>query len=302
MRQATEESAATQARAEFDEVQDDPDARLGFARRFYLESHDGRVHNYGTSELAFMEWEARRGVLNPVRDATPLGSPWWREVNGQLLCDAREAFLRREQGITGPAEPGVATWLGFLDDPNAATWYRAHNTSITLGYLTHADLAQAEDGWEQKLMNIVHYRVLFTQAVVDRQRWALGFLDRWASGLFDPRSLLVARVVKDRSLYPESYPLDADDRQRLERRVNHFDNLLVAAIDLACIRARLDRLYDFMADDLDVPELRRFCPRRLPSYPWCLHLHENEMMAIGVTDHPGWPTRALGRLLDALGA
>jgi hypothetical protein len=295
-------AAAEQARKEYEEVQDDPDARLRFAERFYVEGHDGRVHKYGTSELAFMEWEARRGVLNPVSDAVTSGSPWWRDVNGGLLVDAGEAFIRHEQGDTESVSQGVAPWVQFLENPTAANWYRAHNTSVALGYLAHGDQARTEDGWEQKLMNIVLYRVLFTQAVVDRQPWALGLLVGRLAGLFDPRSMLVARVVKDRSLYPESYPLDPDDRRRLERRFNHFDNIVVATVDLAFIRARLDRLYAYMADDLDVPELQRFCSDRLPSYPWCIHLHDNELIAIGVTDHPGWPMRALGRVMDALNA
>ena len=291
---------AERARAEYEQVEDDPEARLRFARRFYLEDKEGKRHNYGESERAFMKWEVSRGVLNPLTGplADPPGSPWWRAVNGHLLIDAQEAFLRHEEHIEGDTPPGVTAWMRFVDEPTAANWYRAHNTSIVRGYLAHAALAREENGWEQKLMNIVLYRVLFTQAVVDRQPWALGILIHVFGGIFDPRANLVSRVVHNRSLYPQSYPLDKDDKQRLERRINHFDDLLGAAVDIVFIRSRLDRLFTYMAEDLNVPELLDLCPGLLPSYPWCLTLGHNEMVAIGLSDHPGLPARMMGRLVD----
>ncbi len=291
---------AEQARAEYEQVEDDPEARLRFARRFYLEDKEGKRHNFGDSERAFMKWEVSRGVLNPLTGpmANPPGSPWWRAVNGHLLIDAQEAFLRHEAHVVGDTPPGVAAWMRFVDEPTAANWYRAHNTSIVRGYLAHAALARDENGWEQKLMNIVLYRVLFTQAVVDRQPWALGILIHVFGGIFDPRANLVSRVVHNRSLYPQSYPLDKDDKQRLERRINHFDDLLGAAVDIVFIRSRLDRLFTYMAEDLNVPELRDLCPGLLPSYPWCLTLDHNEMVAIALSDHPGLPARMIARLVD----
>jgi len=291
---------AERARAEYEQVENDPEARLRFARRFYLEDKEGKRHNFGDSERAFMQWEARRGVLNPLTGplADPPGSPWWRAVNGHLLIDAQEAFLRNQEHVEGDIPPGVAAWMRFVDEPTAANWYRAHNTSIVRGYLAHAALAREENGWEQKLMNIVLYRVLFTQAVVDRQPWALGILIHVVGGIFDPRAGLVSRVVHNRSLYPQSYPLDEQDKQRLERRINHFDDLLGAAVDIVFIRSRLDRLFTYMAEDLNVPELRDLCPGLLPSYPWCLSLGHNEMVAIALSDHPGLPARMLGRLVD----
>jgi hypothetical protein len=301
--EGTAVDVSARARAEFEEVQDDPRARLAFARRFYREDVEGKAHNYGNSERAFMKWEVQRGVLNPRSGsaADPPGSPWWREVNGGLLVDAQEAYLRRHEQIEGGrVSLGVSAWLRFVDEPSATNWYRAHNTSIVLGYLAHAGLARDELGWEQKLMNIVLYRVLFTQAVVDRQPWALGILIHLFGGLFDPRGSMVSRVIHNRSLYPASYPLDADDRRRLERRMNHFDDMIGAAVDIVFIRSRLDRLFRYMADDLGVPELIQLCPGLLPSYPWCLSLADNELVAISLNDHPGLPARTLGRFVDLL--
>lgn len=300
MRDNGGEAVGLEARADLAAVENDPEARLRFAARFYREADDGRVLNFGESELAFMRWEQRRGVLNPPDDAQQPGSAWWRTVNGDLLVNAQEAYLRRARGCEAGASPAVAAWLRFLDEPAAVTWYRAHNTSVVRGYIAHADLATREDGWEQKLMNIVLYRVLFTQAVVDRERWADLGLTKIAAALCDPRSKLVPRVVKEHALYPDSYPLDARDRARLERRFDHFGSVPVAFIDLVFIRTRLDRLYAFMAADLGVEELARFCQDRLTTYPWCFDVNDNELTAIEIADHPGWPTRALGWLMDAL--
>lgn len=40
-----------------------------------------------------MQWEVRRGVLNPPTAAAP-GSPWWRALNDRLLHDGCEAAAR----------------------------------------------------------------------------------------------------------------------------------------------------------------------------------------------------------------
>jgi hypothetical protein len=297
--------AAERARRDFESVEDDPAARLEFARRFYLESPDGVVHGFGASELAFMEWEIRRGVLDRRHATATPGSPWWRAVNGRLLLDAQEAFILRggangdaRAGETKGSNPGVAAWLRFLDGPSPPGWYRAHNTSICLGYLDTAGLARRESGHEQKLMNIVLYRVLFTQAVVDRQPWTFGRLTGRFSPLFDPESGLVSKVVKDRSLYPCSYPLDRADCDRLDRRLNHLGDVFPSVVDLAFIRTRLHRLYDFMAHDLAVPRITELCDLLMPCYPWGLHLDANELVAIHATDHPGPFMRMTARLID----
>ncbi|HLI43883.1 MAG TPA: hypothetical protein VKU92_05375 [Acidimicrobiales bacterium] len=287
-----------EARADFEVVADDPQRRLAFAERFYLASDRGGVHRYGECELDFMRWELRRGVLDPLDSSDHPGSPWWRAVNGRLLVDAHEAFLRTEDHLPEGASGPVRAWLSFLADPSPASWYRAHNSSIVRGYLDAAELARSEDGWEQKLMNLVLYRVLFTQAVVDQQAWASLGLGRIAAAFCDPSSPFVPSVLKDQSFYPDSYPLDARDRRRLERRFDHFGNLPVALVDLVFIRTRLDRLYAYMAEALGFEELRRMCCESQTTYPWCFDLNGNEIVSVRIADDPGIGLQLLGKIVD----
>lgn len=295
------ESAAARAREEFDAVQNDPTARLDFARRFYVELPNREEHAYGHSELAFMKWEIDRGVLNPIEGTAHPGSPWWRQVNAILLVEAQEAFILSDEGKQTGSNQGTDAWLRFIADPSPHHWYQAHDTSICRGYLTSARLASEEIGLEQKLMNIVLYRVLFTQAVVDRQPWILGPLTRIVSPLVAPDSPLVTYVVKDRSLYPNSYPLDAEDRATLERRFNSLGNILAAIVDLAVIRPRLARLFTYIASDLELPEVELLCRSGTPCYPWGLNLDQNQLDAIDTADRPGLAVRLLTRLLDRFG-
>ena len=62
-------------------VRDDPAGRLALMGSLY-EADPGRpeLHlPFRRAALAFMGWQLRRGLLNPVEHETP-GSPWWRAV------------------------------------------------------------------------------------------------------------------------------------------------------------------------------------------------------------------------------
>jgi hypothetical protein len=288
---------AEQADHELAEVQDDPVARVQFARAFF--THDEREHirNYADSELAFMDWEVRRGCLNSMNAEHP-GSPWWRAVNGGLLRDAREAHLLFDAGE--PSTAGLASslsvqrWQEFMERPSARTFYLAHNRSVAAGYLAHVESAGLERGHEQKLMNLVLYRVLFTQAIVDEQWWALGWVSRLISRFVSPTSPMVNYVVHRRDLYPDSYPLSEDDCKRLDRSINRLGNILVSLVDLAVISYRLPRLYEYAATTLDLPELRNMARHYWPCYPWGLKMHANELEAITSTDKPSLIVRFTG--------
>ena len=59
---------AQQADADLRAVEDEPAARLEFARSFFTKHPHEHLQEFGNSELAFMEWEVRRGCLNPLTD------------------------------------------------------------------------------------------------------------------------------------------------------------------------------------------------------------------------------------------
>lgn len=292
---------AQQADSDLRAVEDDPAARLEFARSFFTKHPDEHLQEFGNSELAFMEWEVRRGCLNPLTDPGHAGSPWWRAVNGALLRDAREAHLLFDEGRTSAeglaSNPGVQRWLEFMEKPSAAHWYLAHNTSITAGYLRFADMAANERGHEQKLMNLVLYRVLFTQAVVDDQRWTFGWLGGLLRGLVSPTSRMVAIVVNRRDLYPATYPLSEEDCRTLDRRFNHLGNVFVSVIDMAVIGGQLPRLYDYAATTLDTPDLRAFNCRHMACYPWGVRMNPYELDAIRSSDRPSLPVRMISRVI-----
>lgn len=83
--------AAEKARSALKAVRDEPARRLEIAARFY-DDRPGRpsIRTYRHAEMAFMQWQARRGVLAPMGLEHP-GSAWWRTVNEGLLRDAWEA-------------------------------------------------------------------------------------------------------------------------------------------------------------------------------------------------------------------
>ncbi|KTT59154.1 hypothetical protein NS383_24295, partial [Pseudomonas oryzihabitans] len=74
----TYEEAVAATRALCEAIRNDPckrrRVRESFYERFGDADNDGL--SYGDSELAFLDWEIRAGVLDPET-----GSPWWRNVN-----------------------------------------------------------------------------------------------------------------------------------------------------------------------------------------------------------------------------
>ena len=114
---------------------------------------------YPRAALAFMGWQPRRGLLNPLDDERP-GSPWWRAVNERLLRDTCEARLRL-LGHPGPASsPSVEPSVRFARQPSPWTWYLAHNVTIVRAYIDHRYLAERENRVERFFINLILVRVL----------------------------------------------------------------------------------------------------------------------------------------------
>lgn len=89
-----------------------------------------------------MDWQVRRGLLNPLEHERP-GSAWWRAGNERLLSHTQEARLRL-LGNPGPASsPSAEPSIRFAVRPSTQSWYLAHNTSIVTAYLDHRDLGRS---------------------------------------------------------------------------------------------------------------------------------------------------------------
>lgn len=250
-------------------VRDDPASRLALMSRLFR-GPTGRAPRhvpFRLAALSFMRWQAERGVLNPL-DASPAGSPWWRAMNERLLRDGCESV-----GLLGglPGEPSshaVQLWLEFGASPTGRNWYRAHNASIVSGYLEHRTLAQAETAAERFFMNVALVRVLYAHVLVGAPDLALGRLAPLGRVLGDPRFGMAGVFLSLRRVVPDRYPLRFD----VERYVA-AEHRLGRLLDYAVIVPRLQRLYEWSAQELDEPRLLELVCAGNPTYAWPLNQH-----------------------------
>jgi hypothetical protein len=264
MRERSREAALHRAEAQVAAARDDPRARLALLERTY-HGPTGRAPRhlpFRRAALSFMRWQARRGLLNPL-DGLPPGSVWWRATNERLLRDGCEA-VALVGGLAGePSSQAVRHWLEFIARPTGRNWYRAHNASIVGGYLEHRTLAEAESPAERFFMNVALGRVLYAHALVEAPRLALGPFAPLGRLLGDPRLGMAGAFLSLRRVLPNRYPLAFDveryiaDEQRLGRM-----------LDYAVIVPRLQRLYEWSAEELSEPRLLDLVRDGNPIYAW----------------------------------
>jgi hypothetical protein len=258
------QDALAYAEAQVAAARDDPAARLALIERTY-HGPTGRAPRhlpFRRAALSFMHWQARRGLLNAL-DASPPGSIWWRAVNDRLLRDGCEAVALFGGRSGAPSSRAVRLWLDFIDRPTGGNWYRAHNASIVGGYLQNQTLAEAESAPERFFMNVALARVLYAHTLVAAPRLALGRLAPLARVVGDPRLGMAGAFLSLRRVLPNRYPLEQDvesyiaDEQRLGRM-----------LDYAVIVPRLQRLYEWSAEELDEPRLLEVVREGSPIYAW----------------------------------
>lgn len=284
----TDPLAALEARARalVDDVADDPEGRYrlreefytrwGFAERYAQASSRAAAHaggqapdtsldpyGYGASELAFMRWEIRRGVLNPVTGVEHAGSDWWRAVNSQFLYLSELAGLVAEAGLGSSVDDiDVRYWLDYFADPKGTTWYRAHNACIVRAYLDQRGPAGAESTDEQLLMNEVLYRLLFAEAMEMGDE--AGWLGEIAA---DPKLFAVDLITHLQVLYPDHYPLTPQDDIDVRHLGTGLEADLGRFLDETLILQHVDRLYALVARTVDTPALQRLIKDGVPIYP-----------------------------------
>jgi hypothetical protein len=259
-----EGSALVLARAQVAAVRDDPRGRLGLITRTY-HGPTGRAPRhlpFRRAALSFMRWQTQRGVLNPL-DGSPAGSPWWRKLNERLLQDGCEAVALAGGSAGPPSSAAVRQWLAFIAAPTARNWYRAHNASIVSGYLEHRGLAAAESPPERFFMNVALGRALYAHALVGAPRLAVGRFAPLGRLLGDPRLGMAGAFLSLRRVLPHRYPLAEDvgtyiaEEQRLGR-----------LLDYAVILPRLQRVYEWSAEELGEPRLLELVRDGNPIYAW----------------------------------
>ena len=184
-------------------------------------------------------------------------------MNDRLLRDGCEAVGLLGESIGEPSSQAVRLWLEFSARPTGRNWYRAHNASIVGGYLAHRNLAEAENAPERFFMNVALARVLYAHALVEAPRLAMGRLAPLGRLLGDPRLGMAGAFLSLRRVLPNHYPLGLDveryiaDEQRLGRM-----------LDYAVIVPRLQRLYEWSAQDLGEPRLLELVRDGNPIYAW----------------------------------
>lgn len=257
--------AAALATAQVARVADDPRGRLALLHELYA-SPNGRSRAphlpYRRAAHAFMSWQLRRGLLEPLDAATP-GSPWWRAVNAHLLQDTAEARALAAGHGGSPSSDSVQAAVEFIRRPSARRWYRAHNHSIVSAYLAHRDLAEREGRVERFFINLALVRVLYAHALVAAPRLALGPFAPVAPPLGDPRLGMTAIFLSLSRVLPATYPV-GDDVRRFVEDEHSFGHLL----DVGVIQPRVDRLYDWSAGELGIKALRGLVSGGVPTYAW----------------------------------
>jgi hypothetical protein len=245
-------------------VRDDPAARLALLARTY-HGPTGRAPRhlpFRRAALSFMRWQADRGLLNPL-DASPPGSVWWRAVNERLLRDGSESVALSGRLAGEPSSSAVRLWLQFIANPTGRNWYRAHNASIVGAYLEHRELAEAESGAERFFMNVALGRVLYAHALNAAPRLALGRFALFSRPLGDPRLGMAGAFLSLGRVLPDRYPLAQD----VERYIA-AEHRLGRMLDYAVIVPRLQRLYEWSAEELGQPRLLELIREGSPIYAW----------------------------------
>ncbi|HEV7206396.1 MAG TPA: DUF255 domain-containing protein [Jatrophihabitans sp.] len=171
---------------------------------------------------------------------------WW-EWSDEAFASARERDVP------------ILLSVGYA----ACHWYRAHNASIVSGYLENQRLAEAESAPERFFMNVTLARVLYTHALVAAPRLALGRFAALGRILGDPRLGMAAVFLSLGRVLPDRYPLD----NQVEAYIGD-EHRFGRLIDYAVILPRLQRLYEWSADELGEPRLRGLIRDGSPIYVW----------------------------------
>src|SRR5262245_25271164 len=259
-----EVSAADWALNQVEAVRDEPAKRLELLERTYHGPTGEAPHHlpFRRAAMAFMRWELARNVLAPLH-GTPAGSPWWRSVNERLLRDGCEAVARSGGRGGNTSSPAIRLWMSFVADPRGRTWYRAHNASIVAAYLENRGLAEQENAAERFFLNVVLLRLLYAHALVSAPRLALGSLVGIGPVLGDPRLAMTGIFLSLSRIVPDQYPLVRDVTQYIAEE-NAFGRML----DYGIIRLRLQRLYEWSAEELREPRILDLVRDGSPGYAW----------------------------------
>lgn len=251
-----------------------PEARLQSRDAFYIkygQENTSEKYGYGASEIAFLGWE-ERCVLRPP-DANPPGSAWWSNVNLWFIYLSELGAKAYQVGFPKSKLPVAAQfWVSFIEDPNPQIWYKAHNSSIIDGYLKYPQLAKKENFPEKIFINMVLYRLLFAQSMVEGK-----FLfPKLGKILGDPRGNSVEFITHLDAYYPSSYPMSKKDINEVLGKVHSLGELGVKFLDDVLIEPELTHLYHEASIWNKQAGLNLLIVHNKPAYPDHEHLPDTQ--------------------------
>jgi|OM-RGC.v1.007820083 hypothetical protein len=238
----TYDELVQEVRALTESIANFPEKRLQVRQAFYEKYgycvQDG--HSYGRSEIAFLKWEIKRGVLNPLDDKEQPGSVWWRNTNLNFIFMSELAGAMKENNVTNPDAPmPVLNWLNFINNPTPETWYIAHNSTILDGFKRYEGCVALENNIEKKFLNITLYRLMFAQAMVEE----VTIFPELAEFIADPRGIGVKLLTSLPDFYPPHYPLTEGDLKIILGKEGGWQDDMVFILD-NIILLNLGKLYN----------------------------------------------------------
>ena len=281
-------------------VQDNFDStnQLYLSRKSFYKKYGNSffsAHGYGNSELAFLQWLIRRGVLgNCDADLENKwqGSYWWYRVHKDYTKISETAAMVFENNIPEELENYqenlIKFWIEYFRVPNSQNWYQAHNASIVYAYIKNKEHAKRENKFEQFLINVVLYRMLIAQYIVTNGEGSNSWLIRWCA---HPTFPMIKNLLKIQAAYPLTYPLDEKfgenfiEREKkylvFNRKIRNSQKLsakirrITSAMHYFCpatlirfLGPEIDTLYKIMSDKLEIEDLQKFQSNGKAIYPY----------------------------------
>ncbi|WP_044207530.1 hypothetical protein [Flammeovirga sp. OC4] len=256
------QSLSIKAEAYINSIKNSPQERLESRKEYYVKYGfaDGNQYGFGNSEIDFLEWEVERGVL-----AEEYHARWWYNVNLKFIYYSVLGSYVFEKKLECKDLPQpVQRWVDYLSNPCSSTWYKAHNTSIIHGYIEYKELAKEESWIEQYFINEVLDRLLYAEVMVEGKTELFGPLGKI---LANPRLPAVDILVKIKDLYPENYPLKFRDMLNVLDIGFDIGTLISYILDKVIIKRHLKKIYFYISELLEIPELENFIVDNKVNYP-----------------------------------
>jgi hypothetical protein len=205
-----------------------------------------------------MEWELR-GRLRVVG-----GSPWWSAVNLRFIYYSELGAHAVAENIPIEELPyPSAMWARYVQSPGAEAWYRAHNSSIVAGYEEYKGLGDHEPTSEQSFVNMVLYRLLYAQSMVEG--WSVaGTLGKLFA---NPDGDAVGLITHISTFYPPDYPITEAEYRDMFGRFHNLEEFGADVFDDVVIGTEFTQLYQRASRELHAPYLESYLTQGAPSYP-----------------------------------